>query len=62
MKRVKGGAYRVTLELAPGREYKFRYLVNGEHWCNEWHADGYVPGAYGEDDCIVNTPSGAGES
>jgi hypothetical protein len=25
--------------LQPGREYVFRYLVNGEHWCNEWHVD-----------------------
>lgn len=62
MKRVKGGAYRLTLELEPGREYRFRYLANGEHWCNDWHADGYTPGAFGEDDCIVYTPSSAEEA
>ena len=59
MKRVKGGAYRVTLDLEPGREYNFRYLVNGEHWCNEWHADGYTPGGFGVDNCLLVTPASA---
>jgi hypothetical protein len=45
------------LELEPGREYPFRYLVNGEHWCNDWHADAYVPGDFGEDNCVVVTPA-----
>ena len=53
MKRGKGGAFRATLELEPGREYQFRYLVNGEHWCNDWHADAYVPSGLGEDNCVV---------
>ena len=57
MTRRKGGAFRVTLELEPGREYQFRYLVNGEHWCNDWHADAYVPSAFGGDNCIVVTPA-----
>ena len=53
MKRAKGGIFKTTLELEPGREYQFRYLVDGEHWCNEWHADAYAPGEFGEDNCIV---------
>jgi 1,4-alpha-glucan branching enzyme len=59
MTRRKGGIFRVTLGLEPGREYQFRYLVNGEHWCNDWHADAYVPGDFGEDNCVVVTPTGA---
>jgi hypothetical protein len=58
MTRRKGGLFRVMLELEPGREYQFRYLVNGEHWCNDWHADAYVPGDLGEDNCVVVTPTG----
>jgi hypothetical protein len=53
----RGGVFRVMLELEPGREYQFRYLVNGEHWCNDWHADGYVPSRSGEDNCVVVTPA-----
>ena len=57
MKHGKKGVFRATLELEPGREYQFRYLVNGEHWCNDWHADAYVPGDFGEDNCVVVTPA-----
>ena len=57
MNLVGKGAYRAILELEPGREYQFRYLVNGEHWCNDWHADGYVSGAFGEDNCVVVAPT-----
>jgi 1,4-alpha-glucan branching enzyme len=58
MKRLKRGAYKATLNLEPGQEYQFRYLVNGEHWVNEWDADTYRTGEYGEDNCVVVSPSG----
>ena len=50
------GMYTATLELEPGHEYQFRYLVNGKVWCNDWHADAYVPNSFGEDNCIVSLP------
>ena len=56
MKRGKRGVFQATVELNPGREYQFRYLVNGEFWYNEWHADAYVPTGLGEDNCVVVTP------
>ena len=57
MKRAKGGAYRATIEFEPGQEHQFRYVVNGEHWCNDWNADGYAPNDYGEDNCILAMPA-----
>jgi hypothetical protein len=59
MERRRGGVFRAVLELERGREYQFRYVVNGEHWFNDWHADAYVPGGFGEDNCVVVTPSEA---
>jgi 1,4-alpha-glucan branching enzyme len=59
MGRSKDGGFRTTVELAPGREYLFRYLVNGQHWLNDPQADGYVPSGLGEDNCVVLTPAGA---
>jgi hypothetical protein len=56
MKRGKTGVFRAMLELEPGRGYLFRYLINGEHWHNDRHADGYVPSGLGEDNCVVVTP------
>ena len=57
MKRDKSGAYKATLELEPGQEYQFRYLVNGEVWCNDWEADAYKPGEAGEDNSVVVAPA-----
>ena len=58
MTRRKGGVFRAALELEPGREYQFRYLVNGERWCNDWHADAYVPTGLGEDNGVVVASEG----
>ena len=58
MKPNSKGVYKVTLELEPDREYQFRYLVNSEHWCNDWHADAYTPGSFGKDNCVVDTQKG----
>ena len=50
------GMYTTSLELDPGHAYQFRYLINGKVWCNDWHADGYVPNIFGEENCIANLP------
>ncbi|MCK4899440.1 MAG: isoamylase early set domain-containing protein [Anaerolineales bacterium] len=57
MKRLKKDSYKTTLNLDPGQEYRFRYLVNGEQWCNDWHADAYIPNELGNDNCVVLTPA-----
>jgi 1,4-alpha-glucan branching enzyme len=49
------GNWRITLTLPAGREYQFRYLVNGRDWHNDWHADKYAPNRYGTDNSVVIT-------
>ena len=51
--RRKDGRFSTTVTLAPGR-YRFRYLVDGERWENDWSADEYVANAYGSDDSVVS--------
>ena len=53
MTRRKDGSFRPTLELEPGRSYRFRYLLDGGGWENDWAADGYVPNEFGGDDSVV---------
>jgi 1,4-alpha-glucan branching enzyme len=53
MKKLKDGSFSRTLSLKPGKAYRFRYLLNGERWENDWNADAYVPNSYGEDDSVV---------
>ena len=53
----KKRAFRATVDLEPGKAYQFRYFVDDQYWCNDWHADAYVPGGHGEDNGVVNAPA-----
>lgn len=46
--------WKVTLELPAGRRYRFRYLVDGKQWMNDWLADDYVENPYGSYDSVVD--------
>ena len=46
--------WMATLALKPGQSYRFRYLVDGEHWHNDEAADSYEPNAFFTDNCVVN--------
>ena len=54
MERRPDGGFTTTLDLEPGRAYRFRYLLDGERWENDWAADDYVPNEYGGDDSLVD--------
>ena len=51
--RDTGGAWQVTVPLAPGSSYRYRYLLDGERWENAWDADRYEPNPYGSDNSVV---------
>ena len=40
--------------LMPGRTYRFRYLLDGQRWENDWDVDAYVPNAYGSEDSVID--------
>src|SRR6476646_10788240 len=54
MQRREDGGFTITLQLEPGRSYRFRYLLDGERWENDWAADDYVRNEYGGDDSLVD--------
>jgi 1,4-alpha-glucan branching enzyme len=43
MKKLKNGAFTLTLDLPVDREYQFRYVIDREKWENDDAADSYVP-------------------
>lgn len=47
------GCWRATVALEPGRSYRFRYLIDGERWENDWQAATYLPNPFGDDDSVV---------
>ncbi len=55
MKRLKDGAFTLTLNLETGRGYQFRYLVDNENWINDPAADAYVPSGFsGSENAVVS--------
>jgi 1,4-alpha-glucan branching enzyme len=57
LKQGKDGSFSVKLSLATGKEYQFRYLIDGYKWENDWKADKYVPAPYSnaENSVVVTT-------
>lgn len=55
MKKLKDGRLTVTIDLAPARDFQFRYLLDGRRWENDWQADRYVRNPFGGDNSVVVT-------
>jgi len=53
MKKLKSGDFTITLELEPGEEYQFRYLIDDDRWENDWNADKYVKSPFGSENSVV---------
>ncbi len=51
----KSKSYQVTVDLDLNKEYQFRYLINGDQWHNDWHADRYVANPFSGDNSVVST-------
>ncbi len=47
------GGFTLSLMLHPGRQYRFRYLLDGRRWEVDNCADGYVANRLGGDDSVV---------
>jgi 1,4-alpha-glucan branching enzyme len=48
-------SWAITLDLDKGREYRYRYLLDGFEWCNDSNADKYVSSPQGGTDSVVVT-------
>lgn len=53
MKPLKNGDFSVTVTLAKGREYQYRYVVDGQHWITDDAADKYVQSGVANDQNAV---------
>jgi len=53
MKRRKNGSFVSTIDLSPGKEYQFRYLIDDSNWENDHQADKYVPNCFGDSENSV---------
>ncbi len=54
MKRKKDGRFSIALNLEGGREYRFRYYLDGSRWENDPDCDRLVPNIFGTQDSVVS--------
>jgi len=55
MKALKSGDFTQTITLDAGKEYQFRYLMDGTIWANDVAADGKIQNDFNEHNDIVST-------
>ena len=53
MKRKKDGTFYASVFLTPGNSYRYRFLLDGNRWENDWNAETYLPNEHGTDDSVV---------
>lgn len=53
MTKTKDGKFSASIELDPGKNYQFRYLIDGHKWENESEADSYVLSPYGVNNSVL---------
>ncbi|MBI5675503.1 MAG: isoamylase early set domain-containing protein [Nitrospirae bacterium] len=53
MKILKNGSCTVCIELETNNQYRYRFLIDGDFWENDWNADKYEPNLFGGDDSVV---------
>jgi hypothetical protein len=54
MVRRKDGRFSVTVALPAERTYRYRFLLDGEQWENDWDAEMYVHNEFGTEDSLIS--------
>jgi 1,4-alpha-glucan branching enzyme len=55
MTALKSNDFTITLELEAGKEFQFRYLIDGTEWKNDPQADSYAANSFGEENSVIST-------
>lgn len=50
----KKSEWTTEVKLKPENEYKFKYLIDGKVWENDFKADAYIPNEFGTEDSLVS--------
>ena len=55
MKRKKDGTFSAALNLEAGKQYRYKYYLDGERWENDPQPDALVPNIFGTQDSLITT-------
>lgn len=56
---AKKGEYKTVLKLEAGKQYEYRYLVDGHMWTNDATPDAFVANPFGTVNSVVELPAPA---
>jgi len=54
LKKQKTGMYSTNLNLETGKEYQYKYVIDGERWENDTEADKYLPNEFQGTNSVVS--------
>jgi 1,4-alpha-glucan branching enzyme len=54
MGKKKDGTFYTSMYLDAGRSYRYRFLLDGQHWENDWEAEAYVTNEHGTEDSVIS--------
>ncbi len=49
----KNGRWETLIRVKPNSTYRFKYILDGEHWENDDAADGYTTNEFGTEDSLL---------
>ncbi|HZQ06873.1 MAG TPA: isoamylase early set domain-containing protein [Anaerolineae bacterium] len=55
MKRKRDGSFSASVNLASGKEYRFKYWLDGQRWENDPQPDRLVANVFGTHDSVIIT-------
>lgn len=55
MKRKKDGSFSTAINLESGKEYRYKFYLDGKRWENDPHPDRLVPNIFGTQDSLLTT-------
>lgn len=58
LERQPDGSFSLTLKLKAGRDYRYRYFIDGYRWASDSAADGAITNQYNTLDSIVRLNNG----
>ncbi|MCK9203386.1 MAG: isoamylase early set domain-containing protein [Bacteroidales bacterium] len=53
LKKAKTDIWSASLDLKTGKEYQFRYLIDGSSWENDPGADKFIPSGLGSENSVL---------
>ena len=53
LKKFKNGNFKITINLEKGKQYQFKYLVDGNNWINDGEADSYTPNGFSGENSVI---------